>query len=263
MGAVGVRKRRVRRGRSKGERCADLLLLLYLIWDARERGCMILGETKLQKLVFLAEREMLGKRYKGFNYNFVRLDFGPYSAELKRDLTLLLEVGLVEDHPREGLVLTQRGERVLREVMPLLRRHAEILEVIEGVNERFAGMDLGDLLEHVYGLPRPLKGAKVTIREVKQRTPLLKRIEAERAAKAFELTSEDLRVLDVVLLDPEVEEWRAVRVRGYRVLLFRIRGESGYSAVVPALPGCCSQGETEEEALRNVEEAIELYLEGE
>ena len=38
--------------------------------------------------------------------------------------------------------------------------------------------------------------------------------------------------------------------------------EGGYWVEVPALPGCYSQGETVEEALENVREAIELYLEG-
>jgi len=33
-----------------------------------------------------------------------------------------------------------------------------------------------------------------------------------------------------------------------------------YSAVCPELPGCASAGDTEEEAMRNVEEAIRLYL---
>ncbi|CAI1492299.1 HicB-like domain-containing protein [Thermococcus nautili] len=37
--------------------------------------------------------------------------------------------------------------------------------------------------------------------------------------------------------------------------------EGGYVAYVPALPGCVSQGETVEEALKNIREAIELYLE--
>ena len=37
--------------------------------------------------------------------------------------------------------------------------------------------------------------------------------------------------------------------------------EGGYVAMVPALPGCHSQGETLKEAERNVTEAIELYLE--
>ena len=30
---------------------------------------------------------------------------------------------------------------------------------------------------------------------------------------------------------------------------------------VPALPGCISEGENREEALKNIKEAIELYLE--
>jgi predicted RNase H-like HicB family nuclease len=37
--------------------------------------------------------------------------------------------------------------------------------------------------------------------------------------------------------------------------------EGGYSVVVPGLPGCVSQGETREEALGNIQEAIQLYLE--
>jgi len=37
--------------------------------------------------------------------------------------------------------------------------------------------------------------------------------------------------------------------------------EGGYVAFVPALPGCHTQGETLEEAERNVKEAITLYLE--
>ena len=37
--------------------------------------------------------------------------------------------------------------------------------------------------------------------------------------------------------------------------------DEGFVASVPALPGCVSQGDTREEALRNIREAIELYLE--
>ena len=37
--------------------------------------------------------------------------------------------------------------------------------------------------------------------------------------------------------------------------------DGGYTVYVPSLPGCISQGDTREEALANVREAIELYLE--
>jgi predicted RNase H-like HicB family nuclease len=36
--------------------------------------------------------------------------------------------------------------------------------------------------------------------------------------------------------------------------------EGGYTATVPALPGCISEGDTKEQALKNIEEAIRLYL---
>jgi predicted RNase H-like HicB family nuclease len=37
--------------------------------------------------------------------------------------------------------------------------------------------------------------------------------------------------------------------------------EGGYTVYVPSLPGCISEGDTIEEALANIKEAIALYLE--
>jgi predicted RNase H-like HicB family nuclease len=47
-------------------------------------------------------------------------------------------------------------------------------------------------------------------------------------------------------------------VMKYRVVLQR--SEEGVSASVPGLPGCWSQGATEEEALENIRSAIQEYL---
>jgi len=46
----------------------------------------------------------------------------------------------------------------------------------------------------------------------------------------------------------------------YRVLL-QPDEDGQFVAEVPALPGCISQGKSRDEALRNVKEAIALYLE--
>jgi len=46
----------------------------------------------------------------------------------------------------------------------------------------------------------------------------------------------------------------------YTVLL-EPEDDGGYAVSVPALPGCVSQGDSREEALANVREAITLYLE--
>lgn len=46
----------------------------------------------------------------------------------------------------------------------------------------------------------------------------------------------------------------------YTVILER-EDDGGFHAFVPALKGCHTQGDTEEEALANAHEAIEVYLE--
>ena len=40
-----------------------------------------------------------------------------------------------------------------------------------------------------------------------------------------------------------------------------IKSEEGYAVSCPSLPGCWSQGQTEQEALVNIKEAIKEYLE--
>ncbi len=44
-------------------------------------------------------------------------------------------------------------------------------------------------------------------------------------------------------------------------VVFEQEQDGGFSVSVPALPGCFSEGDTFEEAMNNIEEAIALYLE--
>ena len=37
--------------------------------------------------------------------------------------------------------------------------------------------------------------------------------------------------------------------------------EGGFTVYVPGLPGCISEGETKDDALKNIKEAIGLYIE--
>lgn len=48
-----------------------------------------------------------------------------------------------------------------------------------------------------------------------------------------------------------------------RKIILKKQKEGGYTIFVPSLPGCISQGKTKKEAIKNIKEAIELYLEDE
>ena len=49
-------------------------------------------------------------------------------------------------------------------------------------------------------------------------------------------------------------------LRTFRVILEPNEG-GGYTVTVPVLPGCISEGDTREDALANIKEAVELYIE--
>jgi len=44
----------------------------------------------------------------------------------------------------------------------------------------------------------------------------------------------------------------------YKIALYK--SDEGYSVCCPGLPGCWSQGETEDEAIENIQDAIKEYL---
>lgn len=44
-------------------------------------------------------------------------------------------------------------------------------------------------------------------------------------------------------------------------VVLEVSDDGGYTVYAPSLPGCISEGETVEEALKNIREAIELYIE--
>ena len=46
-------------------------------------------------------------------------------------------------------------------------------------------------------------------------------------------------------------------------VVFEPSDEGGFTVYVPSMPGCISEGESFEEAMANIKEAIELYLEEE
>jgi len=61
-----------------------------------------------------------------------------------------------------------------------------------------------------------------------------------------------LKCYNIAIVKRRVLEYNAI---------FQKEQEGGYSVWIPSLPGCASQGETFEKSLKNIQEAITLYLE--
>jgi predicted RNase H-like HicB family nuclease len=47
-----------------------------------------------------------------------------------------------------------------------------------------------------------------------------------------------------------------------QVIIFPDHEDGGWVAEVPSLPGCISQGDTREEAIKNVRDAIDTWIDG-
>lgn len=191
-------------GKTSVEKLADQLLLLYLIDDVSKRTPFV-PETKVQKLVFISEREMLRNSEKGFNYYFIKLLYGPYSAELDNDLNSLVQSKIVEAEPTgrgANIVSTQRCANILRDFNDLIRRNQIFVRRISDINRRFGILGFKRLLNSVYHMQSPLhkyrKGKRPpTIASLPLKTPLLKPIPEEMASKTFSITPEEIATLEI------------------------------------------------------------------
>lgn len=68
------------------------------------------------------------------------------------------------------------------------------------------------------------------------------------------------RLMELRGMETRATVWRRSAMMKLKVVL-EPSDEGGYTVTVPALPGCISEGDTREDALENIREAIELYLE--
>lgn len=60
---------------------------------------------------------------------------------------------------------------------------------------------------------------------------------------------------------PKASKENEQMVKKYYKVIFEPQEEGGYTVTVPSLPGCISEGDTCDQALANIKEAIALYLE--
>ena len=74
-------------------------------------------------------------------------------------------------------------------------------------------------------------------------------------------TTADFAVMEDMWYHGGMAMKKKVKVLHYTAVFEPDKDVGGYTATIPALPGCISEGNTFEDALKNIQEAAELYLE--
>jgi hypothetical protein len=132
--------------RTTREELIDRLFLLKLLQLLKESGAET-GSTKLQKLVFLAERNAISERIECFHYTYVKAKHGPYSVALERDRTMLVVQGYVELAPQptgpgEFVQLSSSGEETLRMFDSFFERNKIQVRMLENVVREFGNCSI-------------------------------------------------------------------------------------------------------------------------
>jgi len=135
------------------DRSIYLLLMLYADDQAPVEGTL-----KLQKLMFLLEKELIekGKRLTSEHYSYVPYKYGPMSTDLYDEIEMLLQHGLIEvsgKNDKRKLTTYKITERVRVLVENFLKDNKEaqtILKEIERLKKRFNKLSNFALLNYVY-----------------------------------------------------------------------------------------------------------------
>lgn len=151
--------------RNPKDTAQDILLLLYLLGQA---GNDISGDDdfkakiKLTKLIFLAEKEMVEKKFKGFNFFYNIYKRGPSSMELYTLLDDLKNRKLVEfDRPNHTYTLTPDGRTTIKDFASLDGNNREFFEIIDAVLDKYGKLNVDRILQDVYSMDiKPMYSSK-------------------------------------------------------------------------------------------------------
>lgn len=112
------------------------------------------GETRFQKLVFLAQKE---EDDVPEVYEFEADNYGPYSRELADDLTRLIRNGFVERHietnaagnKRYDYRITSDGQQKIEDLLEG-DDMVQIVDAVTRIKKEYNNRRISDLLRHIY-----------------------------------------------------------------------------------------------------------------
>jgi uncharacterized protein YwgA len=133
---------------SSNDRIVNNLLLLRLIGETNDFG-KLEHQLKVQKLVFLIQKNFVQRKLKGFSYNFFRWEQGPFSADVNNDLKLLKKSKLITWDDDE-ILLTKQGADLLKECDEVFKENIIFNKPFESVVKSYANFTPEEIKEEVY-----------------------------------------------------------------------------------------------------------------
>ncbi len=148
-----------------------ILLLLHAPTRWRQSQNRINGITRLEKLLFLINKECLHETAIGEPFEFIAYHYGPYSREIYEAVELLEEADLLQekrvftdsdlDRAEELLYsdmtteLSYERQFILTSEGKIVAEHLagscpQLQKRIENIKDLYAGLTLQDLIFHVY-----------------------------------------------------------------------------------------------------------------
>lgn len=176
-------------GRTPEGRIEDKFLVLYTIDDAN----IGVGDTVLQKLTFLSAVRMQEQRHKGFNYAYIKMDYGPYSSELTNDVTELERSNIITPFAHN---VGSNGRYILENFSHIIEQNRLITEEIRAVNRRYAHIPRDELVAHVHQMKNPIR-PNITIHETRDRSYILRRPQGWNRDKEFNISENDIASLEI------------------------------------------------------------------
>jgi uncharacterized protein YwgA len=179
------------------ERVTNILLLLYLIDQANAKG-KVEDELKLQKLAFLAEKELVRRRLKALSYNFFRWLKGPFSKNLRLDLILLMQSSFVQ-MGANGIELTSKATEILSNCRGLLEGNRDFLRSIDAVTAIYSNRPPDQIKELVYSMEImvPKVRQMMIIRDIPMSQLILFKMSDEKAKAIFDIDESTLATLEL------------------------------------------------------------------
>lgn len=183
-------------------RVKNVVLLLYTIQKTNEKSALE-DNLKVQKLVFLSQKQHISKKMNGFAYLFLRWHKGPFSKDLNNDLVLLRQMKFLR-WGDDKIELTGNGKGLLESCNEILEENKNFLSVIDKIIDEYGHFTPDDLKERVYQMkifvPKDRKIMK--IEEIPPKKLMLYGLSDDKTKTRFNIRESWVDTLEV-LLDEE------------------------------------------------------------